>query len=130
MLRISRDAVRLVIAAGLALATGLAANVEAGAAEWQSASDIQEVLIGTGTELSGYDKGSYWKERYEPDGTIKGLGGGDEYEGKWSFKGDLMCFDYEGAADDGCWYLAIKGDKVFWWKEDGTPDGDSKVLRK
>ena len=34
MLRISRDAARLVIATGLALATGLAANVEAGAAEW------------------------------------------------------------------------------------------------
>lgn len=41
-----------------------------------------------------------------------------------------MCFDYEGTADDGCWNLAINGDKVFWWKEDGTPDGDSKVLRK
>ncbi len=126
MLRISRDAARLVIATGLALATGLAANVAAGAAEWQSASDIREVLIGTGTELSGYDKGIHWKERYEPDGTIKGLG----YKGKWSFKEDLMCFDYEGTADDGCWYMAIKGDKVFWWKEDGTPDGDSKVRRK
>ncbi len=130
MLRISRDAARLVIATGLASAIGLAANVEAGAAEWQSASDVQEVLIGTGTELSGYEEGSIWKERYEPGGTIKGLGGADGYKGKWSFKGDLMCFDYEGTADDGCWYLAVKGDKVFWWKEDGTPDGDDKVLRK
>ena len=58
MLRISRDAARLVIATGLALATGLAANVEAGAAEWQSASDIQKVLMGTGTELSGYQDGT------------------------------------------------------------------------
>ena len=113
-----------------AAATRLAAKVEAGAAEWQSASDIQEVLIGTGTVLSGYEEGINWKERYEPDGTIDGLWGTEGYEGKWSFKGDLMCLDYEGTEDDGCWYLAIKGDKVFWWKEDGTPDGDDKVLRK
>ena len=101
---------------------------QAGAAEWQSASNIQEVL--NGIEISGIEEGTYWKESYEPDGTIKGLWGAEEYEGKWSFKGDLMCVDYEGTEDDGCWYLAIRGDKVFLWKEDGTPDGDFKVLRK
>ena len=55
MFRMSRDAARLVIAMGLTLALGLAENTEAGAAEWQSASDIQEAFIGTGTEISGFE---------------------------------------------------------------------------
>ena len=100
------------------------------AAEWQSAEEIKAALIGTGSKFKGFSQGTSWSEEYLPDGTIKGWWGNEAYRGKWSFKGDVMCFDYKGTEDDGCWHLAIKGDKVFWWKEDGTPDGDGQFVEK
>ena len=88
-----------------------------------------------GKTLKGVDDGHKWQEFYIPDkkkklkGSIAGRWDGEPYRGKWSIKGDLMCFDYQGTEDDGCWHIALSDENdVLWFKEDGTPDGDSEFV--
>ena len=117
----------------LAAATALAAvaalvtvtTSELAAAEWQTADELRAQLIGNGSKLKGAIEGTLWSEKYSDDGTIQGLWNVSKYKGKWSFEGDMMCFDYKGTDDDGCWYIAIDGKKTKWWKPDGKRDPDS-----
>jgi hypothetical protein len=34
------------------------------------------------------------------------------YFGRWWFEGDLFCADLDGTDSDGCWYLAIDGERT------------------
>lgn len=109
----------LSVALAAVAALVMVTTTELAAAEWQTADEIRAQLIGNGAKLKGYEDGVWWIEEYMEDGEIKGMWGTDLYKGKWSFDGDLMCFDYKGTVDDECWYLAIDGKKVMWWDPDG-----------
>ena len=50
-----------------------------------------------------------YAEFYAPDGTILAA----DYAGRWSIKGNKMCFDY-GDGPAGCWQAVISGKSVIW----------------
>ena len=93
-----------------ALAAGMATGDQIKAAI--GGNTMQGEMIATGA----------YTEHYAADGTIKGK----DYTGKWSVKGDTMCFQY-GADPEACWGVRIEGDKVTWVK-DGKDDGTGTIL--
>ena len=107
----------------VALATGGSVDQEGDNDDpWQTANEIRVQLIGNGSMFKGYnsDTDVNWRERYESDGTILGRARNWKYTGKWWFKGDMMCFDYDADDEyDGCSYIAIDGDSTKWWNTHG-----------
>ena len=76
-----------------------------------------------------------WVEYYKPDGTkkrglIRGLWEGSQrYKGRWKIKGSLWCLSYPDDPDsNGCWTLALIGDKVEWYKPNGKEDPPPSTL--
>ena len=98
--------------------------------EWQSGDELRAILIGTGNKIKGISDGAWWVESYEPNGNIRGLWRGVVYSGRWSINGDIMCFDHVGTSSDWCGHAAIRGDKVFWWDENGEPGDEDIFVRK
>jgi hypothetical protein len=75
--------------------------------------------------LFGLDYGKKYWEYYKPNGSIKGLWDRDKYRGKWSIASGMFCLDYQGTGYDGCWYVQLlEGNKLQWYKPDGTDDGE------
>ncbi len=60
-------------------------------------------------------EGSKWAEYYWPNSTIARK----SYRGEWSAKGSTLCFDYAGTKYDGCYQMAVEGDKVHLYSKDG-----------
>ena len=107
----------------LVIALGLAGLARAGPA-MLTADQIKETIVGN--TMSGVSKGGVeWAEYYLPNGLIAGSWGGDKYQGNWSMKDDMMCFDYSGTDDDRCNRIAAEGDTVYYYMKDGKPDGDA-----
>lgn len=96
---------------------------------WQTASEIRALLIGNGARLTGLGfNDTPWREEFEEGGIIRGTERIYRYTGSRWFEGDMLCFDYRGTDNDGCWYLAIEGDRTMWWDRNGNAStGDSKV---
>lgn len=110
--------------AAFAAATLLACSA-ASAAEVQgrvlTGAEIEAEIIGntvSGTTQDGYRYAEY----YRPDGIVRA----DDYQGKWWIAGDTMCFDYQGADSDGCWGVALDGQKITWLLN-GEPDGEARL---
>ena len=59
--------------------------------------------------------GSKWAEYYWATGVIAR----DSYRGKWSVKNNIVCFDYAGTKYDGCYQMAVKGDRVRLYSKKG-----------
>jgi hypothetical protein len=82
-----------------------------------------------GNSLTGRSKTgkSDWTEYYDSSGKIMGrwksVNNGDsgDYAGTWKTDGDKTCFDYDGTEFDGCSVIAVSGDLVYGFNEDGTP---------
>lgn len=86
-----------------------------------SGDSIKQLIVGYWIE--GVEDGTQWKEHFRPDGTIEGDWGGDAYQGTWKIENDMLCLDYVGTTDDGCWYLSRNQDGgMLWLWKDGTPD--------
>ena len=109
---------RHAIAAVLVLPAALLA---AGSALAASGAEIKAAIAGNTVQGSMLGTGAY-AEFYAPDGAIKGK----DYTGKWSVKGDSMCFQY-GADPESCWGVAITGSSVTWLK-DGKEDGTGTIV--
>ncbi len=60
-------------------------------------------------------EGSKWAEYYWANGAIARK----SYRGEWSANGSTVCFDYAGTKYDGCYQMAVKGDKVRLYSKDG-----------
>ncbi len=60
-------------------------------------------------------EGSKWAEYYWPNGAIARK----SYRGEWSAKGSTVCFDYAGTKYDGCYQMAVAGDKVSLYSKVG-----------
>ncbi len=60
-------------------------------------------------------EGSKWAEYYWPNGAIARK----SYRGEWSAKGSTVCFDYAGTKYDGCYQMAVEGDKIHLYSKDG-----------
>jgi hypothetical protein len=110
----------MVLAAAFAVALAGAASAED---PWMTIDEMQAQVVGKG--VKGKDAGRNYTEYYLPDGTIEGVWGGEQYDGKWLFYEGQMCFDYEGSAYDECWYLAIEGDQLVYYDKDGNRDPET-----
>ena len=94
---------------------------EASEDAYLSGAEIARMLAGH--SVQGEEDGITWKELFAPGGTIEGDWGGSEYQGDWRVDGNLLCLDYTGTTDDGCWRLANgQGSIILWYSKDGTPD--------
>lgn len=91
------------------------------AADMATGDQIKAAIPGNTVQGKMNKTGDY-AELYNADGTIKGK----DYSGKWSVKGDTMCFAY-GNDPEMCWAVKIDGDKVTWMK-DGQEDGSGQIL--
>jgi len=87
-----------------------------------------------GNTLTGKtNSGMKWAEYYELSkgeerkGKIRGAGT-KLYSGQWEINGSLMCFDYEGSTDDGCWKIALNRDTLTWYKPNGDVAPPSSTL--
>ncbi len=78
-----------------------------------TAKDLRAAIIGNTVEGSMMASGGY-AEFYAPDGSIHGK----DYDGRWSFDGDRMCFAY-GEDPPACWGAEISGGKVVWMGASG-----------
>ncbi len=79
--------------------------------------------------VHGEDEGVNWKETYLPGGKIVGKYGAEPYRGKWKIVNGMMCLDYAGAEEDGCWFVKLNKNKnnvIQWFSEDGTADGEER----
>ncbi len=82
-----------------------------------------------GNSMTGLTRGARWTEYYAPDGTIRGRWRSARYLAKWSVDGGRMCFDYATDGRNFCLMLAVSGDQVFSFRDDGTGgDKASKLL--
>ena len=117
MLAICRAALAVLFVAGT-LATSVLAQDP-----WMSEDEMMQMIVGHGTK--GRDSGRSYSEKYNPDGTISGVWGGEYYDGKWFFYEGQMCFDYEGSAYDECWYLQVEGDQIVYFDKDGVRQDDT-----
>lgn len=86
----------------------------------------------TGNTHTGVlDSGMPWTEYFEPpkgdekNGRVSGKGRTMSYTGKWKIDRSLMCFEYPDSDNSGCWTVAIDGNKVVWYKPDGTRHSES-----
>lgn len=93
-------------------------------------SDAELTELFVENTLFGLDYGKKYWEYYKPNGSIKGLWDRDKYRGKWTISNGLFCLDYQGTGYDGCWYVELlEGNKLHWYKPDGTDDGeDGEIL--
>lgn len=109
----------------LAISLGLVGLAMAGPA-MLTTDQIKKTIVGN--TLSGVSKGGLeWAEYYLPNGLIAGLWGGDKYQGNWSVKDGMWCFDYSGTDDDGCRTIVAEGDRVFYYTAYGMPDGEARL---
>ncbi len=85
--------------------------------------ELTEVFVEN--TLFDLDYGKKYWEYYKPNGSLKGLWDRDKYRGKWTISNSLFCLDYQGTGYDGCWYVQLfDGNKLHWYKPDGTDDGE------
>jgi hypothetical protein len=124
--------------AGIALAAGLAGcagpteeqKAAATAAKPLSGPELSQLIAGNGLTGRSRTGKSQWTEYYEPSGTIvggwKSSGGAGQYGGAWKVEGDKFCGDYEGSENDGCWTIAVNGDKVYFLGEDGMAENSDR----
>ncbi len=75
-----------------------------------SESQIKNTIAG-----NTLSEGPKWAEYYWPNSTIARK----SYRGEWSAKGGTVCFDYAGTKYDGCYQMAVEGDKVHLYSKDG-----------
>ena len=73
-----------------------------------SADALRAAIIGNTVAGSMAASGDY-AEYYAPDGTIHAA----DYDGRWSFDGNRMCFAY-GDDPAACWAAVINGASVVW----------------
>ncbi len=88
--------------------------------------ELLERIIGN--TARGKADGTRWTEYYLDNGTIKGMWGSDRYGGKWKVSGPVMCYDYSGDDDDGCWTLSLNGDSISYYNLEGKKDGKPTTL--
>lgn len=72
-----------------------------------------------GNSMTGFVNGGWWTEYYAPDGTVKGEWRGSRYFANWSVDGEMMCFE-KTARGGSCLLFTIDGDKVVFYREDGS----------
>lgn len=70
-------------------------------------------------------QGTKWVEYYWPNGIIARK----SYRGEWSAKGSTVCFDYAGTKYDGCYQMAVEGDKVRLYSKDGDLKRDLSLIK-
>ena len=70
-------------------------------------------------------EGSKWAEYYWSNGAIARK----SYRGEWSAKGSTVCFDYAGTKYDGCYQMAVEGDKVRLYSKDGDLKRDLSLIK-
>ncbi len=88
-------------------------------------SDEEIVAVFQENTLFGLDYGKKYWEFFKPNGIIVGLWDRDKYRAKWSAQNSMFCLDYKGTGYDGCWFIEIiEGNRVSWYKADGSLDGD------
>ena len=91
-----------------------------------SEKEILAKVIGN-THNGKMDDGVPWSEYYEPPkggekkGKVRGKGR-NHYSGTWKIDRSLLCLDYPGGDDNGCWTIAIKGETVVWYRPDVQSD--------
>lgn len=76
-----------------------------------------------GSTLNGvYANGISWIEWYNPNGEIRGFLGRENYTGKWSIVGPVMCYDYtiRGMPIGVCLTLSLDGDQINFHTNEGT----------
>ncbi len=69
--------------------------------------------------------GPKWAEYYWANGTIARK----SYRGEWSVKDGLVCFDYAGTKYDGCYQMAVEGDRVRLYSKEGEPQRDLSLIK-
>ena len=79
---------------------------------------LKQLVVGN--TLSGEnDDGTTFTEFYLPDGTIHGEDNqAEKYDGKYNFRLNMLCLDYEGTDNDGCVRVSVDGDQVLLIKND------------
>ena len=94
--------------------------------QWSTGEEIRAAFVDTGKGLRGPGTGGWWTERYRLNGEIVGRIAGRVYSGTWSIDGDVICFNYVTSTGlrrslrrDWCGHLAISGDTILQWNEDG-----------
>lgn len=78
-----------------------------------------------GNTYSGVTKsGFHYTEYLHPEGRIRA----EDYFGWWSISGDQLCLDYDGGVEsDGCWAIALDGDRILWLKGEEQDDVSTLV---
>ena len=63
--------------------------------------------------LTGKTSGTTWYEYYKPNGSVRGqFGSVAKYRAKWSVSGSVMCWDFKGTENDGCYTVSANGDTI------------------
>ncbi len=71
-----------------------------------------------------FSDGSKWAEYYWANGVIARK----SYRGEWSVKDSIVCFDYAGTKYDGCYQMAVEGDKVRLYSKEGDLKRDLSLI--
>ena len=69
--------------------------------------------------------GSKWAEHYWANGVIARK----SYRGEWSVKDSTVCFDYAGTKYDGCYQMAVEGDQVRLYSNEGELQRDLSLIK-
>ncbi|MDQ7247914.1 hypothetical protein [Dongia sedimenti] len=80
----------------------VACEAPAGADDFLTADAIKTRFVGN-TLKGTYPEGKQWAEYYSPEGEIRGhddIGG--SYSGRFTFRGDEICFDFDDTDQDFC----------------------------
>lgn len=84
-----------------------------GAAAWQT-------IVGNTVEARSRDGG--YTEYYAPDGAVHHLDRDGKATGKWTLKGEKVCFDFADEDDRSCVEVEVTGQKGAFIDEDSSRD--------
>ena len=73
----------------------------------------------TGNTLSGKLDGSDYVIFFEAAGGLKMQVDSEVSEGKWTLKGEQVCFQFEDEEDE-CYRVEVEGETAFLFDEDGA----------
>jgi hypothetical protein len=72
-----------------------------------------------GNSITGDDDGEPLVEYYAPNGTVKSRSGKELLTGKWTLRGEQVCFKYTGYDND-CYRVEVTGDVAMFFDSDGS----------
>jgi len=65
-----------------------------------------------------------------PDGMLRGKLEGKQFDGSWTIRDDMLCLDFPGSDDDGCWSIfRLPDGQLQLFTKEGEPSGYIRITK-